>query len=132
MSGIYLQGKNNIGIGNIDLINDEFEVLLVDTSIYTPDLDLDEYQSDIPNAAVIAEKTLSSIDFSGAVFDANDVVFASLESTQEVGAIVILKNSGAYNTSPLVFINDSFTPVLPDGTDFTIVWDNGPNKIFKL
>lgn len=134
MTGLYIQGKNNIGKGNIDLIGDQIDVLLIDTSLYTIDLDNDEFQSDIPEAAIIAEKTLTNKTWEGAIFDADDVTFLSLSSDQLVGAIVLVQYQPTLSTSALIYANDNAPsfPVTPDGTDFSIVWDNDINKIFKL
>lgn len=133
-TGLYIKGKENLGKKNIDLIGDDIIALLVDTSMYTIDLVNDEFQSDIPEAAMIAERTLTAKSFVNGVFDADDVLFPSLISPQEVGAVIIIQNTDVYSTSKLILAVDNSPsfPILPDGTDFTISWDNGANKIFKL
>lgn len=133
-SGLYVKGKEQLGLGNINFLGTKITACLVDTSIYNADLSIDAFQSDIPVQAIIAEKTMTGCTFENAVFDADDLVFPSLLSLQAVGAIVIFQDSGAYSTSPLIAYVDSAPqlPVMPDGTDFTIMWDNGPTRIFSL
>lgn len=48
--------------------------------------------------------------------------------------IVIVRDTGADATSPLIALIDTATglPVTPNGGDITIQWDSGANKIFKL
>ena len=66
---IYDKGMDNIGQGNISLQNDTINILLVDTSIYSVDLSIDEFQSVIPSSAIIAERTLNLTTFQNRVFD---------------------------------------------------------------
>lgn len=138
MTGLYVKGKSNIGKSNVDLVTGEVVAILVDLSIYSPDLSLDEFKSDIPNSAVIAERTLTGKSFDNAIFDADDITYPSLVADKSVSGIVIALNTDLYSTSPLLFINDgSLEPVNPfpivtDGTDFTVTWPNDINRIFKL
>lgn len=133
-TGLYVKGKQNLGVQNIDLLGGNIIAILVDTSVYSADLSNDSVQADIPSSAIIAERTLTGKSFTNGIFDADDLSFPSLESDQEVGAIVLAQDSNAASTSLLVAYIDSVPqfPVTPDGTDFTIIWDNGPNKIFVL
>ena len=130
-TGLYVKGKENLGKKNIDLIGDDLYVLLVDTSIYTVNLDTDEYFADIPEAATIKELELFSKNFVDSVFDADDVIFQSLTSDKEVGGLVIYQDTGILSTSRLIFYTD-VSSVTPDGTDLTVAWDNGPSRIFRL
>jgi len=134
MSGLYVKGKTNLGKSNIDLINDKLIAVLVDTSLYTLDLDNDEVQADIPEAAIISEKTISGQSWDDAIFDADDVIYNNLTSDQEVGAVIIIKYNEDLNLSYLIYMNDSAPefPIQPDGTNFTVNWANTTNKIFKL
>jgi hypothetical protein len=118
---------------DIDLINDQIAALLIDKSSYTPDLDNDLSQADIPVAAQIAQVALSGKTIDGTTFRANDSVFVSVTGTT-VDAIVLMKDTDNTGTSLLIaFIdNASEFPITPDGTDITIEWDDGANGIFKL
>ena len=133
-TGLYVKGKENLGKKNIDLIGDTIVAILVDTSLYTIDLDNDEFQSDIPPNAVVYERTLTAKTFVDGVFDADDVLYPSLVSDLLIGAVILVQDTGVYSTSKLLFAvdNSSSFPIQPDGTDFTVSWDDGSNKIFKL
>ena len=133
-TGFYIKGKDNIGKGQISLTTDEIVVALVDTSKYSVDLANDEFQDAIPDDAIIAERTLIATQFDANVFDADDLLFPQLETGHTIGAFVIIKNTGDYNTSLLICYIDNAPelPVTTDDSDFTIQWDNGTNKIFKL
>lgn len=133
-TGLYIKGKENLGKKNIDLIGDSIVAVLVDTSIYTIDLNNDEFQSDIPVESIIYERTLNAKTFVDGVFDADDVIYPSLVSDMEIGAVILLQDTGVYSTSKLILAVDNAPdfPIQPDGTDFTVSWDDGPNKIFKL
>lgn len=135
-SGLYVKGKENLGLKNIDFSGGDIIAILVDTAIYTPDLSIDAVQADIPSSAIIAEQTMTGVSFSNGILDADDLVFQSLFSMSPIGAIVIAQNSGTYATTLLIALidNDSIPqlPVVPDGTDLTIMWSNGPDKIFAL
>lgn len=131
----YTAGKDNLGLGNIDLVNDDIVAVLIDISLYTVNLSSDSVQSDIPSSAILAEKTLTGNTFSSGVFDADDVVFPSVEDTsQDIGALVLIKDTGANNTSLLIAYIDNAPefPATPDGGDVTIAWSNGANRIFKI
>jgi hypothetical protein len=130
---MYENGVASIMGADIDLINDQIAALLIDKSSYTPDLDNDLSQADIPVAAQIAQVALSGKTIDGTTFRANDSVFVSVTGTT-VDAIVLMKDTDNTGTSLLIaFIdNASEFPITPDGTDITIEWDDGANGIFKL
>lgn len=133
-TGFYVKGKDNLATGDINLIADTFVVVLIDTDIYTVDFDNDEFQLDIPEAAIIAERTLIANSLSSNVFDGDDLLFPLFTAVQTVGAFAIIKDTDATNTSLLLCYIDNAPelPITPDGSDFTIQWNNGPDKIFKL
>lgn len=134
-SGMYENGVAEIMLGNVDLVNDPITALLIDTGFYTPDLSSDSVQSDIPEAARIAEVELTGNTIDGTVFRADDTTFNSVSSDYDTaGAVVILKNTGTYNTSVLLAYIDNAPefPITPDDSDIVIAWDTGANGIFKL
>ena len=49
-------------------------------------------------------------------------------------ALILYQHTGTDATARLIAYIDTATglPVTPNGGDITIVWDDGPNKIFKL
>jgi len=119
--------------GEVDLVNDEIAVFLVNTDLYTVDLDADETLGDIPQAALVAEALLTGKTLDGSTFRADSAVLEAVEGDQ-VGALIIFKDTGDYNTSYLIFYGDNAPelPITPDGSDVTIAWDLGADGIFKL
>lgn len=133
-TGFYIKGKDNIGNGNIDLSSDDIIALLIDTNQYSVDFTSDETQSDIPEEAIIAEKSLIAPHLLDNIFDADDLIFSEINEGENIGAIILAKNTGAVTTSLLICYidNDPNFPIESDGTDITIEWPNTENKIFKL
>lgn len=132
-SGMYKHGKVELMRGNIDLINDALSVLLVDTSLYAPDLTSDESQADIPEAARLSEILVTGKSLNGAILLADNVVFPSVASTlNPVGGVVLFKDTGVYSTSTLIafFDNAPEFPITPDDTDIVIAWASG--KVLEL
>jgi len=127
-SGMFKHGKAELMRGNIDLINDALSAVLVDLSLYAPDLDGDESQADIPEAARLAEVLLTGKSLDGTTLLANDAVFASVSSAlNPAGGVVLLKDSGVYSTSTLIayFDNAPEFPITPDDTDIIVAWTDG-------
>ncbi len=132
MSGNYEKGIQHGQRAHVDLINDDISIILIDTTLYTVDLDAHEKLGDIPEAAIIAERLLTGKSLDGTAFRANDPVFTAVTG-EDIGAYVIFKDTGDLNTSWLLYYDDSAPeyPLPPDGTDITVNFDTGVNGIFK-
>lgn len=118
----------------IHWLNDTIKVLLVDTGAYTPQTAVHQYLADVGVSSRIAGPvTLVSKSTTGGAADAADITFPSV-SGNSIEAIIIYKDTGAENTSPLIAFIDTATglPITPNGGDIIVVWDNGTNKIFKV
>jgi len=113
-------------------MNDTIVALLV-SSDYVPDTATHESRAAIPSSAVIAEATLESTQVTNGIFDADDTVFFDVEGSP-VAQIIILQDADIFSQALLIAVIDDASqfPVTPDGTNITIQWDNGPNKIFNL
>lgn len=133
-SGLYELGVKAIMGGDIDLINDNIYAMLIDSNEYTANLSTDENQDDIPDDAQIAEVALTGKTLDVSVFRANDAVFLSVATGQNVDAVVIFLNTDYEDTSKLIAYIDNAGefPITTDGTNVTIVWDTGSNGVFKL
>jgi hypothetical protein len=126
-NGMYTGGKVALLKGDIDLANDSVSALLVDLSVYTPNLSTDNFQDDIPIAAVIAEETLTGKSVTtDAKFLADDTTFTSVTSSSAVTGIVVLHDTGRLDTSKLICLFDTSPnfPIVPDGTDIVVKWDS--------
>lgn len=132
-NALYDNFKHQLGLGNFDLSSDSLSVMLVDTDEYTPDLAAHTSLADIPLEARVVSGALTNVSWTNGVLDADDHTFTAVTGA-ESEALVIYKDTGTEETSLLIALYDTVTglPVTPNGGDIQIVWDNGPNKIFKL
>jgi len=131
----YLKANQSLGKAEINLETDDVKVFFIDSGLYTADLTNDQFFDDVPVAAVIGTPTsLANKSVSGlGVFDADDVIVSAV-SGNEFEAVGLFVDTGTPATSRLISYDDTPVqmPVTPDGTDITVIWDNGANKIFKI
>lgn len=134
-SSKYDKFSEELGNGNIDLVNDDIRAMLVNSGAYTPDFVNDEFLSDVPGGARIATMStmLSGRTLVGPVFDIEDYTFPAV-SGDEINGLLIYKNTGVESTSVLIAYldNGSNMPLTPEGVDILIRWSNGENKVFRL
>lgn len=135
-NALYNFGRESFLNGTISWTNDNIKVALVDTDNYSVNTGTHQHFSDVnanEGAIVAISPNLSSTTATAGVADAADVTFSAV-SGSTAQAIVIYKDTGNQSTSPLIAYIDTGTnlPITPDGSDITITWDNGSNKIFKL
>lgn len=137
-NAMYSKGLEAFLTGKINWEADPIKAVLIDfgplNSLYDPKLATDAFLSDIPVAARVAiSPALTSKSSINGVADASDVTFPSVAGAPS-DAIALFKDTGDPDTSLLICLIDSATglPVTPGGSDITVVWDNGANKIFRL
>lgn len=132
-NALYDFGRENFLSGQINWLTDNIKVSLIDTDDYTIDLQNHEFFSSIPSAAIIATATLENKTSDAGIADADDILFTSVVG-DVAEALVIWKDTGLSTTSPLIAYMDAASglPIVPNGGDITIQWDNGTNRIFKL
>jgi len=128
---------------------DDIKAVLVNTvagTPYTVNLLTHEYLSEIAGDSRVATSAnftdkvfeINPGTYAGGVADAADVVFANVPANPSgygaIEALVIYKDTGDENTSPLIAYIDTATglPVTPNGGNITVAWDNGANRIFKI
>jgi hypothetical protein len=131
---LYGKGRQKFGEASIHWVNDDIRAVLIDLQQYTPQIDVDEFLSDIP----VGARTSVSGPLTGktnvlGVLDADDVTFPLVTGAQSE-LIALYKHTGVASTSPLLVLIDTATglAVTPSGGNIITVWDNGPNKIVKL
>ena len=136
-NALYGKGRNKFARGEIHWLavgGDSIKAVLVDTALYTVQIDTHEFLSDIAAGARLSIGTLTLIDPALGVCDAQDVTLPGpISATGE--AIAIYKDTGVEGTSPLLAYIDTAAAGLPVpifSGDVLIQWDNGANKIFKL
>lgn len=133
-SSRYLKAREKFGNGDIDWVNDTIHATLVDTSQYVVDLSSDEYLDSIPDDAIVSTVQLTGKSNADGVLDADPVVFPNVDAGANIGAIVLWKDTGFVNSSPLIAYIDNAPelPVIGDGTDITVTWDDGTNKVMQI
>jgi hypothetical protein len=133
-NALYTKAKQGLIDGSIDLDTDTIKAVLVDGADYTPNLATNQYLSDIPAAGRVATSdALASKTVTDGVFDAADTVLSAVTGDQ-FEYIVLYKDTGAEGTSPLILLIDAATglPCTPNGSDITIQWPSGADRIFRL
>lgn len=136
-NALYDFGRDSFARKQIDWVNDDIRLVLVDTADYTVDLATHQHLDDVPAAARVhtSAASLANKTTDGAgVCDADDITLSSV-SGDEAEALVLYLHTGTETTSILIAYIDSAggsLPVIPNGTNIDIQWDEGSNKIFKL
>jgi len=133
-NALYTKAKQGLIDGSIDLDTDDIRVVLVDGADYTPNLATHDNLDDIPSGARVAVSTaLQSKTVTDGVFDADDIVITAVSGDQ-FEYLVLYKHTGVEGTSRLILLIDSATglPCTPNGSDITIQWASGADKIFRL
>lgn len=143
-TALYGKGRESFLKGEIDWAGDDIKCLLIDSTDYSVNIDVDQYcnKDTIPDSARVTNGL--SANFAGkatalGVADANDIVLSAV-SGEECEAIVIFLDGGDGGVSQsgtndrLIAYIDNATglPITPNGGDITIQWDDGANLIFKL
>lgn len=103
-----------------------------------------KFVSDITTASGVLAATsaaLASKTVTGGVADAADITFTAVASNASNHSLLIFQSSAvtggadvAATAQRVIGWIDTGTnlPIVPNGGDVTIAWDNGTNKIFKL
>lgn len=133
-NALYDNSRESFLRGEIAWHSDNIKVALVDATEYSPSLSGDQFFDDIPGAGVVATSgNLTAKNTTAGVADAADFTFSGV-SGDESEYLVIFQDTGTPATSRLIALIDTATnlPVIPNGGDITVTWDNGANRIFKL
>jgi len=130
MSLLYSAGVDYaLGAGN--LASDAVVAILVDSSYVANEshATLD----DVSLAARVGTATfLTSKSVSGRVFDAADTTITNITAGRTVAGVVLAFWRGSDAASyPIAYLNP-FSPFVTTGSDLSLIWSNGANKIFKL
>ena len=131
-NSLYTKAKQKLLDGTIDLDSHDIKVVLVDGADYTPNLATDDELADIPVGARVATSgALQNKSVTDGVFDADDIVISAVSGDQ-FEYLVLYDDSVAGD--PLILLIDSATglPCTPNGSDITIQWSSGADKIFRL
>lgn len=143
-SALYGKGRQGFLNGTIDWDTDNIKILLIDSTDYTVNIDVDQYcnKDTIPDAARVTNGlsgNLASKTVALGVANAADITLSTV-SGEECEAIVVFKDGGGGGVSQsgtddlLIAYIDTATglPITPNGGDIQIQWAGTANRIFKL
>jgi hypothetical protein len=119
---------------DVDL-DDSIKLVFVDHADDTPNPASDDFLDDIGAAARVATSgAFASKTFTAGVFDAADVTVAAVTGDPFESIVIFNDTPGTEATKDLIAFIDTATglPLTPSGTDVTVQWDAGANRIFKL
>lgn len=125
---IFEKAKGNFLKGNIDLLNNNIALVLVGGG-YTPNMDNDEFQNSISPASIVSEELVDGKEIVGSVFDANDVEFQGIPAGTQINFALLVKDTGANNTSLLIGVHEFVPPIVADGNELVV---NFPNSLIEL
>jgi len=124
-SSLYTKGLLKVLSGDISLLDDNLRFMLIDGDVYTPQLDSDEYLSDIPVLARVESSSLITgrvmgIDAESSPYPQVYFTCAPASVTGPAGATVealaLYKEGLTPETSPIVgFFNGETVSVTLDG-----------------
>ena len=128
---VFLKAKEKLLTGQINWLDDTINLALIRSGYYIPDINTDEFLSSVPSSGIAATEMLTNKTVFSGCADAMDVTIA-LPGGTEIEKLVIYKDTGDAETSPLIVLIDS-APNLP----FTLEADSitisfGNNGIFSI
>lgn len=133
---VYPKTKEAILNGNINFSGNQFKLLLINSSNYTPNQTTDQFVSDIPsNAKVYTTSAISNLTNNSGTVDADDVSI-TLPSNYAFEAIVLFQQGTSDANSRLIMYIDTaeglpFVNTL-EQTSMSIVWSNTSTKILSI
>lgn len=131
-NSLYNSAQAAFARGQISWETDSFVVLLMRSGyVYSA---AHTTRADLTSSAIAGELVLPATAVVDGALDADDVVFAAVPSGAAIASVVIAKGTIGDNADPLVFYIDQGVglPLIPDGSDVTLVWDPGANRIARL
>ncbi len=130
----YPYGNQKILEGDIAWNDGPICAVLVGTASYSYN-PVHRHLADIPVGARVATSgTLTGRTSTLGVADADNLVFTAVGAGPRIDTVVLFNNTGDETDSVLIaYMSDGIgLPVHPDGSDVSISWDNGANRIFVL
>jgi hypothetical protein len=131
---LYPAARSMILAGGLDWTTDPVTIaLLDDTYTYS-----EAHVTGAHLTGVLAIDTLTNkAILAGGVADASDLSVAGVDLGEEVNAVVLLKGTGTTAGDALIYFadeNSDTTPIsrVSDGTPIPVLWDDGPDRIFRL
>lgn len=132
-NALYAKGKEKILSAAVNFATDTLKVALV-SSAYVQNLATDEFYNSIADYVLGTDQLMAGKVVTGGAFDAEDATWLAVPTGDTAEGVVIYKDTGVAGTSPLLAYIDTITgfPLITNGSDVTVQWDNGAFKIFSL
>ena len=129
MSFIFNQVKTLVSKKRLNLDSDRICAVLLNGG-FTPDKD-DQFLSEIPEINISSEPVeLKNKSFEDYVLDADDISFPCV-CGNDITGILIYQDCKKHHL--IGFIDEAFSlPVIPNGGDIDVKWDNGARKILEM
>lgn len=140
-NALFDPGREGFLDGTIDFDTAVFKIALVRGYTFSA---AHKFVSDVTGASGVLHVTsaaLASKTVTNGVADAADVTFTAVTANASNHSVLLFQSSAvtggadvAATAQRVVAWIDTGTnfPIVPNGGDVTIQWDNGANKIFKL
>lgn len=126
MSALYDPARQGFLQGDLDWLADDVRVILVDSADYTFSPAHSALASVPAGARVAVSGSLTGKTATAGVADAADVAIPGVVG-DTVEALVLYRHSDG----ALIAYIDGLS-LAPNGGTVNVVWDSGPNRIFKL
>lgn len=130
---LFTEARKALLEAQINWLTNDVKVMLVDKDAYNPNFDTHIYLSDVSASARMTPGVLlTGKTTTGGAARANNSTFTSVSGTT-IESILVYKDTGVESTSRLIAWLDTATglPITPNGGDIIVVWDTGPNGIFR-
>lgn len=133
---IYQKTKQAFLNGGINLSSKQLKVLLINSSEYIPNQNLDEYVSDIPASAIIGRsQAISSVDTNNGILSADNITIESY-SGSAFDAVVMYESGTLDSNSRLISYIDTSSGLpflgLNSVESVTIFWSEDSTKILSI
>ena len=129
----YRKGAEKVLLAQVNFNTDTIKARLVKNT-YAQNLSTDEFISSVTEITGSTDQTLANPSVTNGVFDADDITFTAVPAGEISEGVVIYKDTGVAETSPLLMYIDTITgfPLATNGGNVVIQWDNGAYKIVSL
>ena len=133
-NAMYELGRDHFLNGDVDWTGANMKVTLVDGADYTLNITTDEDYADVTAGGRVATSGNMTCTSALGVADASDVTYSTVTGDESEYLVIWYDSTVEATSWLLVNLDNSNTgiPVTPNGSDITVQWDDGANKIFKL
>lgn len=130
-SVIYPKAKEALLKGDLDLEAGVVRAVLIDTGVYTYNVDHDNYD-DLSGVVGSESGALASKTFTGGTFDAADITFTGVTGNTVEAIVLFLDTGNPANDKLIAYIDSASSglPLTPNGGDVVVSWS--ASGVFSL